>query len=110
MALGWFTVTAVRRLPHTSAPVSVPVLVRRERALAYALLAGCVLLGMAHRVARWYAYHGRVTTPLDVIPTLCFGAGAGLAAGLVLYGAAMRLRRPRSADRAARPVDHARPH
>ncbi|MFE0082312.1 DUF4184 domain-containing protein, partial [[Kitasatospora] papulosa] len=32
-------------------------------------------------------------TPLDIIPTACFGAGAGLAAGLVLYGAWMRLLR-----------------
>ncbi|RST13436.1 DUF4184 domain-containing protein, partial [Streptomyces sp. WAC05374] len=30
--------------------------------------------------------------PLDIIPTACFGAGAGLAAGLLLYGAGMRLR------------------
>ncbi|MET4925226.1 DUF4184 family protein [Streptomyces sp. PSRA5] len=92
VALCWFTLTAVRRLPRTPAPASVPVLPRRERVLAYALLAGCASLGMAHRVARWYAYHGQVSTPLDVIPTLCFGAGAGLAFGLVLYGAVMRLR------------------
>ncbi|MFB8353732.1 DUF4184 family protein [Streptomyces niveus] len=95
--LCWFTVTALRRLPRTPAPASVPVLARRERAPAHALLAGCVLLGMAHRVTRWYAYHGQVSTPLDVIPTLCFGAGAGLALGLVLYGAGMRLRGARTA-------------
>ncbi|MFC8830632.1 DUF4184 family protein [Streptomyces sp. NPDC057137] len=92
VALCWFTVTAVRRLPRTPAPVSVPVLVRCERLLAYALLVGCVSLGMAHRFTRWYAYHGQVSTPLDVIPTLCFGAGSGLALGLVLYGAGTRLR------------------
>ncbi|MFE3253783.1 DUF4184 family protein [Streptomyces sp. NPDC059209] len=97
VVLGWFTVTALRRLPRTPPPASVPVLVGRERALAYALLAGCVLLGMAHRFTRWYAYHGQVSTPLDVIPTLCFGAGAGLAVGLVLYGAGMRLRGARTA-------------
>lgn len=94
--LGWFTVTALRRLPRTPAPASVPVLPRRERALAHVLLAGCVLLGMAHRFTRWYAYHGQVSTPLDVIPTLCFGAGSGLALGLVLYGAATRLRGART--------------
>lgn len=113
VALGWFTLTAVRRLPRTPPPASVPVLVRRERALAHALLAGCVLLGMTHRVTRWYAYHGQVSTPLDVIPTLCFGAGAGLAAGLVLYGAGMRLRGARtptgSPPAAGRPADTARP-
>lgn len=94
--LGWFTLTALRRLPRTPAPASVPVLARRERAMAHALLAGCVLLGMAHRFTRWYAYHGQVSTPLDVIPTLCFGAGSGLALGLVLYGAGMRLRGARA--------------
>ncbi|WP_330176342.1 DUF4184 family protein [Streptomyces sp. NBC_01498] len=106
VALGWFTVSAVRRLPAGPAPAAVPVLGRRERALALALLAVCVLLGMAHRFARWYAYHGQVSTPLDVIPTLCFGAGAGLAAGLVLYGAGARLRaaRTRPAGPAAAPA------
>ncbi|WP_329389027.1 DUF4184 family protein [Streptomyces sp. NBC_01716] len=96
VALCWFTVSALRRLPRSPAPGSVPVLVRRERMLAYALLAGCVLTAMAHRFIRWYDYHGQVSTPLDVIPTLCFGAGAGLAAGLVLYGAGMRLRGART--------------
>ncbi|MFI6692352.1 DUF4184 family protein [Streptomyces sp. NPDC050433] len=96
VALGWFTLSAVRRLPRTVAPVRVPVLPRRERAVAHALLVGCVLLGMAHRFTRWYAYHGQVATPLDVIPTLCFGAGAGLALGLVVYGVGMRLRAART--------------
>lgn len=99
VALGWFTVTAVRRLPRTPPPASVPLLARRERALAYAVLVGCALLGMAHRFIRWYDYHGQVSTPLDVIPTLCFGAGAGLAVGLVLYGAGMRLRGARTEGR-----------
>ncbi|MET9552728.1 DUF4184 family protein [Streptomyces sp. NPDC006645] len=101
--LCWFTVTAVRRLPRTPVPASVPVLVRRERVLAHALLAGCVLLGMAHRFTRWYAYHGRVDTPLDVIPTLCFGAGAGLALGLVVHGVGMRLRAARTKPVTAAP-------
>ncbi|MFD3522962.1 DUF4184 family protein [Streptomyces sp. NPDC058653] len=96
VALCWFTVSALRRLPRSPAPASVPVLPRRVRALAHALLAVCVLAAMAHRFIRWYDYHGQVSTPLDVVPTLCFGAGAGLAAGLVLYGAAMRLRAART--------------
>lgn len=108
VAICWFAVTAVRRLPRTPAPDSVPVLVRRERALAHAVLAGCALLGMAHRVTRWYAYHGQVDTPLDVIPTLCFGAGAGLAVGLVVYGAGMRLRAARTKPVATAARDRSR--
>lgn len=66
---------------------------RRGRLLAAGLIGGCVLAGIAHRVLRWAAYWGwgRIETPLDVIPTACFGAGAGLAAGLVLYATGARL-------------------
>ncbi|MDF6021744.1 DUF4184 family protein [Streptomyces sp. JH34] len=90
--LAWFTYTGLRRIGPVPAPESVPVLTPSERGWAGALLALCVLLGTAHRCARWYAYFGHIDTPLDIIPTACFGAGAGLAAGLVLYGAWMRLR------------------
>lgn len=88
----WFTVSALRRTGTVPVPDSVPALGRRERRWACGLLALCVLLGVIHRCARWYAYFGQVSTPLDIIPTACFGAGAGLAAGLVLYGVGMRLR------------------
>ncbi|MEV6076095.1 DUF4184 family protein [Streptomyces sp. NPDC052069] len=90
--LAWFTVTALRRTGPAPVPPAVPVLDRRERWLAGGLLALCVLLGVLHRCARWYAYFGHIATPLDIIPTACFGAGAGLAVGLVLYGAGIRLR------------------
>ncbi|MFJ4962059.1 DUF4184 family protein [Streptomyces sp. NPDC088729] len=93
--LGWFVVTGLRLGGAAPVPEAVPVLGRRERHTVLGLLALCVLLGVVHRCARWYAYFGRVDTPLDIIPTACFGAGAGLAAGLLLYGAWMRLpRRP----------------
>ncbi|MER6116528.1 DUF4184 family protein [Streptomyces sp. NPDC001743] len=85
------------------APVSVPVLDRRARSWAAASIGLCVLLGIAHRCARWYAYFGHVSTPLDIIPTACFGAGAGLAVGLVLYGVWTRLRN-RGAGTPAPPV------
>lgn len=90
--LAWFTVSGLRRTGARPVPVSVPVLDHRARAWAAALLGLCVLLGIVHRCARWYAYYGHVDTPLDIIPTACFGAGAGLAVGLVLYGVWMRLR------------------
>ncbi|WP_327436190.1 DUF4184 family protein [Streptomyces sp. NBC_01201] len=91
--LAWFTYTGLRRVGPAPSPESVPVLTRGERGCAGTLLALCVLLGTAHRCARWYAHFGHVDTPLDIIPTACFGAGAGLAVGLVLYGTWMRLRR-----------------
>ncbi|MEU9622693.1 DUF4184 family protein [Streptomyces sp. NPDC048155] len=99
--LTWFTASGLRRTGARPAPPSVPVLGRRGRWAAGALLSVCVLLGIIHRCARWYAYFGHIDTPLDIIPTACFGAGAGLAVGLVLYGAWMRLRRPRPSVRAA---------
>ncbi|SCF70046.1 DUF4184 family protein [Streptomyces sp. Ncost-T10-10d] len=94
--LAWFTASGLRRTGARPVPPSVPVLGRRGRWSAGALLSVCVVLGVVHRCARWYAYFGHIDTPLDIIPTACFGAGAGLAAGLVLYGAWMRLRRPRA--------------
>ncbi|MER5743796.1 DUF4184 family protein [Streptomyces sp. NPDC002225] len=99
--LGWFTVSGLRRAGAAPTPPSVPVPDRRERWAVAALLGVCVLLGTAHRCARWYAYFGHLGTPLDIVPTACFGAGAGLAAGLVLYGAWARLRRPRHPAREA---------
>ena len=87
--LAWFVGTGLRRTPR--AVSDVPVLSRRGRWAAWGLLGGCVLVGVVHRCVRWYAYWGRIETPLDMIPTACFGAGAGLAAGLALYGAAARL-------------------
>ncbi len=93
VVIGWFAATGLRRTPAAPAPVEVPVLGRRERRGALGLLALCVLAGVVHRCARWYAHFGRVESPLDIIPTACFGAGAGLAAGLLLYGVWMRARR-----------------
>ncbi|MER7621369.1 DUF4184 family protein [Streptomyces sp. NPDC126503] len=86
--LGWFAVRLLREAPELPLPAGVAVPGRRGRLLALGLLGGCVLAGIAHRVLRWAAYWGwdRIETPLDVIPTACFGAGAGLAAGLMLYG------------------------
>lgn len=95
VALVWFVVSALRLRPAAgtpAAPASAPRLDGRGRWLAGMLLGLCVLLGVVQRCARWYAYYGRVDSPLDLIPTACFGAGAGLAVGLLLYGAVMRLR------------------
>ncbi|CAM5362933.1 hypothetical protein SNARM312S_08311 [Streptomyces narbonensis] len=97
LALGFlcrFVFRALRSTaPGTELPARVPVPGPRGRLLAIGLIGGCVLAGVAHRVLRWAAYWGwgRIETPLDVIPTACFGAGAGLAVGLVLYGTGARL-------------------
>ncbi|MFE5487107.1 DUF4184 family protein [Streptomyces sp. NPDC056527] len=104
--LGWFTVRALRTAAgDIAAPPAVPVLGRRERRLAGGLIGLCVLAGVVHRCLRWYAYWGRIETPLDIVPTACFGAGAGLAVGLVLYGAGMRLRRTAPSPGAAHTGD-----
>ncbi|MFD7816897.1 DUF4184 family protein [Streptomyces sp. NPDC059785] len=88
-----FVVVSLHRTPRRE-PVGVPVLSRADRALAGVVLGGCALLGAVQRAARWWAYRGADAKPWELIPTLCFGAGAGLALGLLLYGAAVRLWRP----------------
>lgn len=93
VALTWFLVSALRRAEPTLPPDhGLPPLDRRERRIAATVLGACVFAGTLHRCVGWYAYGGRAETPFDVIPTVCFGAGAGLAAGLLLYGAAVRVR------------------
>ncbi|WP_430479862.1 DUF4184 family protein [Streptomyces sp. P11-1] len=91
VVLGWFVTTGLRRTVAAPVPEALPALGRGERRGALALLAGCVVAGTVHRCVRWYAHFGRVESPLDIIPTACFGAGAGLAVGLLLYGVWMRL-------------------
>lgn len=98
--LVWFTATALRRLPRTPAPASVPVLTRAEVVGALALVAVCVGAGITLRVVRFFTFFDRIRTPFDIIPTVCFGAGGGLAVALLLYGALVRLRhRPGRRDR-----------
>jgi len=95
VVLGWFLLTALRRTVATPVPEALPELGRGERWGALGLLAGCTVLGIVHRCLRFYAHFGGIENPLDIIPTACFGAGAGLAAGLLLYGVWMRLLRGR---------------
>ncbi|WP_320779809.1 DUF4184 family protein [Streptomyces sp. CRN 30] len=87
-----FVALALRRRPPAR-PAAVPALSTADRWVAVAVIGGCALVAAVHRVNRWWAYWGSVAKPYEVIPTLCFGAGAGLVAGLALYGAGVRLRR-----------------
>ncbi|MER5930587.1 DUF4184 family protein [Streptomyces sp. NPDC002054] len=91
-ALLWFLGSALRRLPAGAAPASVPVAGRADRVAALVLVGGSVAAGVTFRVLRWYTHFDRIHTPLDIVPTVCFGAGSGLMAGLVLYAALFRLR------------------
>ncbi|MFJ2593001.1 DUF4184 family protein [Streptomyces erythrochromogenes] len=94
-ALLWFTATALRRLPAGAPPASVPVLGRAEYWGALALIAAGVAAGVTFRVIRFYTFFDRIRTPLDIIPTVCFGAGGGLCVSLLVYGVLVRLRRRR---------------
>ncbi|WP_330329850.1 hypothetical protein [Streptomyces sp. NBC_00536] len=84
--------SALRRLPRRPAPDCVPVLGRVDRWGAAVLAGACVGAGVGLRVARFFTYHDRVRSPLDIIPTVCFGTGGGLAVALLLYGVLVRLR------------------
>lgn len=98
-ALLWFTVTALRRLPDAPAPAAVPVLGRAEVWGALALVLVCVGVGVTLRVLRFFTFFDRIRTPLDIIPSICFGAGGGLVVALLLYGVLVRVRHRRVSDR-----------
>ena len=88
-----FLVRALRRAP-AGEPAGVPALSVRDRWWATAVVGGCALAGAVQRAARWWAYPGASVRPLDLVPTLCFGVGAGLLLGVLLYAAGVRLWRP----------------
>ncbi|WP_405885503.1 DUF4184 family protein [Streptomyces sp. NBC_01136] len=88
-----FMVVALRRTP-SGEPVGVPVLSRSDRWLAAAVIGGCGLVGAAQRASRWWAYWGADAKPWELIPALCFGAGAGLVLGLAVYAVGVRVWRP----------------
>ncbi|MEU9126483.1 DUF4184 family protein [Streptomyces sp. NPDC048506] len=96
-ALGWFGWAALRgrgggtRGGVASGAAAVPVLTVRLRLLLTTPVPLCVLAGAVHRVVRAHAVHGPTVHWLGYLPTVLFGAGAGLILGLVLYGVAVRL-------------------
>ncbi|MFC4499141.1 MULTISPECIES: DUF4184 family protein [Streptomyces] len=93
-----FVTHAVRRAPDTE-PVGVPLLSRRDRWAAGMVIGACALVGAVRRATRWWDYWGPRDARLwELIPTLCFGAGAGLVLGLLLYAVGVRVRRPAAPD------------
>ncbi|MGW4196989.1 DUF4184 family protein [Streptomyces sp. NPDC005004] len=89
-----FVSHALRHAP-ASVPHDVPVLSLRDRALAAGLPGGCATLAALRRTTLWW---GRPNARLlELVPTVCFGAGAGLLVGVVLYTVAVRVWRPAAA-------------
>ncbi|MFF9766603.1 DUF4184 family protein [Streptomyces sp. NPDC014636] len=88
-----FVVRALRRSPGGT-PVGVPVLSVRDRWWALAVIGGGALAGAAQRTARWRAERGTAGRPWELVPTLCFGVGAGVVLGLLLYAVGVRVWRP----------------
>ncbi|MFD0164343.1 DUF4184 family protein [Streptomyces decoyicus] len=112
-AMGWFVWSALRggggdgdAAAGRSAPGAVPALTVRLRLLLTTPLALCVAVGAVHRVLRARAVYGPAANWFDYLPTVLFGAGAGLTAGLLLYAVAVRLwmRRARRSRPVARPL------
>ncbi|MCX4880069.1 DUF4184 family protein [Streptomyces sp. NBC_00847] len=76
-------------------PTGVAWLSLRDRWWAGAVIGGCVVAGAVQRATRWWAYWGSTAKPWELIPAVCFGAGAGLVLGLLLYAVGVRVwRRP----------------
>lgn len=84
---------ALRRAP-ASEPVGVPALSGPDRWWAAVVIGGCALVGAVQRASRWWAYWGSTAKPWELIPTLCFGAGAGLVLGVLVYAVGVRVWRP----------------
>jgi hypothetical protein len=88
-----FLARALRHMPPAQ-PLGVPALSVRDRWWAGAVLGGCALAGVVQRTARWWDYRGSVAKPWEIVPTVCFGAGAGLVPGLLLCAVGIRVWRP----------------
>ncbi|MFI7094548.1 DUF4184 family protein [Streptomyces lydicus] len=70
---------------------AVPSLSVRVRLLLTVPVVLCVMLGAVHRTLRAHAVYGAAAGWFDYLPSVLFGAGAGLMAGLLLYAVAVRL-------------------
>ncbi|MFD5740248.1 DUF4184 family protein [Streptomyces massasporeus] len=103
-----FVTRALRRAPGGE-PVDVPVLAVRDRWAAAAVIGGFALVGVVQRASRWWAYWGSAAKPWEIIPTVCFGAGAGLVPALLLYAVGVRVLRPVPVPAAPAPAAETEP-
>ncbi|WP_327716487.1 DUF4184 family protein [Streptomyces sp. NBC_00490] len=86
---------ALRRVRGAVAePAGVPVLTGADRWWAAVVIGGCALVGAVQRASRWWDYWGSTAKPWELIPTLCFGVGAGLVLGVLVYAVGVRVWRP----------------
>ncbi|MFJ4683428.1 DUF4184 family protein [Streptomyces sp. NPDC088789] len=93
VVIALFVARGLRRVPAAD-PAGVPALSARDRWLAALVIGGCSALAAVERATSWWAANHAVAKPWELIPTLCFGAGAGLVVGVVVYGVAVRGWRP----------------
>ncbi|MET8474703.1 DUF4184 family protein [Streptomyces sp. NPDC006422] len=88
--LAWFAWRTLRSATPVPAPVGGP------RWLGCLLITSCACLAATLRVTRWLSYVNEADLPWqpwEIIPALCFGAGAGAAVGVVLYALVSRARK-----------------
>ncbi|MGW2522962.1 DUF4184 family protein [Streptomyces sp. NPDC001617] len=85
---------ALRGVPVDTSEAAVPVLSVRDRLLAGVVIGGCAVVVGVERAARWWAYWRATARPWELIAPLCFGVGAGLVLGLLLYVVGVRVWRP----------------
>lgn len=96
----WWLRRRVTGLPELPEPGGLPRLTPSAVRWSLALVATATAAGAAYRCWRWYAAFGGADFASAFVPTASFGAGSGLAGGLVLYAAAARvLPRPPTSDR-----------
>ncbi|KOV70884.1 DUF4184 family protein [Streptomyces sp. MMG1121] len=88
--LAVFAGRVLRRVPG-GRPAGVPLLSVRDRWWAGAVIGGCTAAGAAQRAAREWTDVSAAARPWDLVPALCFGVGAGLVAGLLLYAVGVRV-------------------
>jgi hypothetical protein len=89
-----FVTHALRRAPASAPAVGVPALSVRDRWWAGLVIGGCAVVAAVQRATRWWDYWGSTAKAWELIPALCFGAGAGLVLGLLLYAVGVRVWRP----------------
>jgi hypothetical protein len=90
VVIGLWTARVTRNVRWERSGWRGPRLSGRARRLVAGGLGAVTAAGAALRCLRWYDLHG-TADPDGFVPSAAFGAGAGLAGGVLLYAAAARL-------------------